>query len=171
VVVAKGENSVQMRLDGVLIPDSLFKPISGTYYTYAQIPMPQGTHTLTALAPFGVTIYGLGPVDSYAYVGGADLIALNAAAGVRDITQQERAMSLCPNPADGEVMIEWEGSTALVTGVEISDITGKIIYCDTPLSLQSVITFGTGSLSQGRYTVKMSFSDGTSTSRNLVIRR
>jgi adhesin/invasin len=66
-------------LDGKMLSPSLFKPISGTSYYYAQIDLDdpnntyqpgQGSHIIRSSVPFGLTVYGLGEVDSYAYPGG-----------------------------------------------------------------------------------------------------
>ena len=59
-----------MVLDGQPIPPSSFSPIAGTGFMYAQIALPQGTHNISGAKPFGITIYGMGGVDSYAYTGG-----------------------------------------------------------------------------------------------------
>lgn len=71
-------SSAGMMLDGVAIPASAFSPIPNSNYLYAQIDLDQftkggsgqGTHNITGPNPFGITIYGLGAVDSYAYTGG-----------------------------------------------------------------------------------------------------
>lgn len=69
-IVVDASGIPSMRLDGNAIPPSEFKPIVGTTYVYAQIRVSQGTHNLTGEKPFGVTVYALGGVDSYAYTGG-----------------------------------------------------------------------------------------------------
>ncbi len=65
-----------VRVDGVL-PGAVFLPVSGTGYSFAYVPTSQGSHALTASAPFGVSVYGFGSADSYANVGGAAFRVLN----------------------------------------------------------------------------------------------
>ncbi|HEY3874790.1 MAG TPA: choice-of-anchor D domain-containing protein, partial [Candidatus Kapabacteria bacterium] len=59
-----------MMIDGVPINTSEFTNIPNSRFAYAQHRVVQGTHNLTCNKPFGVTVYGLGGVDSYSYVGG-----------------------------------------------------------------------------------------------------
>ncbi|HTH82097.1 MAG TPA: PKD domain-containing protein [Mucilaginibacter sp.] len=70
-------------------PYTTFKPITGTTYSYAQIPVssgPQatgggsttsGTHTIKASAPFNAIAYGFGSTESYGYAAGTNLQDLN----------------------------------------------------------------------------------------------
>jgi hypothetical protein len=69
-IVADASSIGSIRLDGNPINAAEFKPIPNTRFAYAQHQLQQGTHNLTCDQPFGVTIYALGPVDSYAYTGG-----------------------------------------------------------------------------------------------------
>lgn len=59
-----------MVLDGNPVNAGVFKPIPGSSFVYAQLRLPQGTHNISGPKPFGITVYGLGNVDSYAYTGG-----------------------------------------------------------------------------------------------------
>jgi hypothetical protein len=56
-------------LDGTAIPSSSFTPIAGTSYSYAQVPVAPGSHSLTGPANFGVLSYGFANVDGYGYPG------------------------------------------------------------------------------------------------------
>ncbi len=69
-VVVPATGVASMQLDGATIPATNFKTIPGSSYMYAQIPLQQGTHNITGGEPFGITVYALGNVDSYAYTGG-----------------------------------------------------------------------------------------------------
>ena len=70
-VVTPKTGVLSMILDGKSIPASLFSPITGSSYMYAQIRIDtQGTHNIRGAEPFGITVYALGNVDSYAYTGG-----------------------------------------------------------------------------------------------------
>ncbi|HZV13576.1 MAG TPA: choice-of-anchor D domain-containing protein, partial [Candidatus Kapabacteria bacterium] len=63
-------------LDGSAVT-TLFVPIAASGYSYAQIPVSQGSHHITAASPFGIYIYGCGPADAYANTGGALFKFLN----------------------------------------------------------------------------------------------
>lgn len=69
-IVVKATGVASMKLDGAPIPASQFKPIAGSTWVYAQIALNQGTHNLTGDSTFGITVYAMGGVDSYAYTGG-----------------------------------------------------------------------------------------------------
>lgn len=69
IVVEQG-GVAGMLLDGNPIQASSFSPIPGTTYVYAQLALNQGTHNISGPKPFGITVYALGNVDSYAYTGG-----------------------------------------------------------------------------------------------------
>ncbi|MEI8134453.1 MAG: T9SS type A sorting domain-containing protein [bacterium] len=73
-IVADPGGTATMMLDGTKITappySAAFLPIPGSRYVYAQIPLPQGSHNIYSTMPFGITVYALGPVDSYAYPGG-----------------------------------------------------------------------------------------------------
>lgn len=69
-IVVEAAGVPSMKIDGIPIPVSEFKPIPGTTYFFAQISVTQGTHNLDGDKPFGVTVYAFGDVDSYSYTGG-----------------------------------------------------------------------------------------------------
>jgi hypothetical protein len=69
-IVADASSIGSMTIDGKPINPSEFKPIPNTRFDYAQHTLVQGTHNLSCASPFGVTVYALGPVDSYAHPGG-----------------------------------------------------------------------------------------------------
>ncbi|HET6400108.1 MAG TPA: T9SS type A sorting domain-containing protein [Candidatus Kapabacteria bacterium] len=72
-IVADASSISTIILDGQPIPASEFKPIPNTRFDYAQHQLAQGTHNIYGAKPFGITVYALGPVDSYAYTGGTSL--------------------------------------------------------------------------------------------------
>lgn len=72
-IVADASSINTMMLDGQPMNPAEFQPIANTRFDYAQHRLAQGTHNIYGAKPFGVTIYGLGPVDSYAYTGGTSL--------------------------------------------------------------------------------------------------
>lgn len=63
-----------MLLDGNLISSSSgfsAQKFPGSKYVYAQVRVSQGSHKISASLPFGITVYAMGGVDSYAYPGGS----------------------------------------------------------------------------------------------------
>ncbi len=72
-VVADASAINTMVLDGVPMDPAEFHPIPNTRFDYAQHQLVQGTHNIYGAKPFGITVYALGPVDSYAYTGGTSL--------------------------------------------------------------------------------------------------
>jgi gliding motility-associated-like protein len=64
-------------LDGVVYGGANFTVIPGTFYSYAQIPVAQGSHTITAADNFNAIAYGFGQAESYGYAAGTNLRNLN----------------------------------------------------------------------------------------------
>jgi len=54
-----------------------FITIPGSGFSYSQIYLLQGSHHISASAPFGLYMYGIGPADAYANTGGAAFKVLN----------------------------------------------------------------------------------------------
>ncbi len=76
-IVADAAGIASMTLDGALVTgkpyNASFLPIPGSSYVYTQISFnasKQGAHSIYSAKPFGITVYALGEVDSYAYPGG-----------------------------------------------------------------------------------------------------
>ncbi len=69
-IVADASSIGTMTIDGAPIDPNEFYSIPNTRFDYAQHQLQQGTHNITGSSPFGVTVYALGPVDSYSYTGG-----------------------------------------------------------------------------------------------------
>ncbi len=74
VVIADSATS-SLVLDGVAVKTP-FKQITNTGFSYAQISTGQGSHHISAEAPFALYMYGTGPADAYANTGGAAFINL-----------------------------------------------------------------------------------------------
>ncbi len=68
-IVAPADTLANVLIDGAQIETSEFHSIPNTRFAYAQHQITQGSHNLSSTRPFGVTVYALGPVDSYAYPG------------------------------------------------------------------------------------------------------
>lgn len=60
-----------VRLDGARVPAASFTDITRSTFSYARVPVSPGSHTVSADVPFGVSVYGYGSFESYAYPGGA----------------------------------------------------------------------------------------------------
>lgn len=57
-------------IDGTVVPKTLFREVPHTCYSYAWVPVEDGSHNIEAQKPIGLYIYGYGFADSYGYVGG-----------------------------------------------------------------------------------------------------
>ena len=68
VVPSAATSTVQ--LDGAAVPSSSFTAIGSSAYSGASIQISPGSHRFTATAPFGVTLYGYFPEDTFGYQGG-----------------------------------------------------------------------------------------------------
>lgn len=69
-IVVEQNGVTGLLLDGTQIAASNFSAIPGSSFVYAQLRVSQGTHNISGPKPFGITVYALGNVDSYAYTGG-----------------------------------------------------------------------------------------------------
>ncbi len=74
VVPNAATSSVQ--LDGTTLPSSDFAVIGQSGFSGAQVPVPLGSHTLSAPADFGVIAYGFAPYDAYSYPAGYSTYSL-----------------------------------------------------------------------------------------------
>ncbi|MGY4537336.1 gliding motility-associated-like protein [Mucilaginibacter sp. UYNi724] len=75
-VVIRSDKSSTFKLDGQ--PYTAFVEIlNGAGYAYAQIPVGEGTHTLSADDGFNAIAYGFGQKESYGYSAGTNLKNLN----------------------------------------------------------------------------------------------
>lgn len=68
-VIVPEEMRYFLRIDGVPV-DAEYHTIPWSRYRYAQIEIMPGAHTITAPAPFGLSVYGYGDMISYGYIGG-----------------------------------------------------------------------------------------------------
>lgn len=59
-----------LKIDNVLTGSQYFSHISNSAYSYANIPVKDGAHLVTANVKFGVSVCGFGLADSYGYLGG-----------------------------------------------------------------------------------------------------
>lgn len=61
----------QIKLNGAVVPASMFSAIGTSGFSGAQVYVAAGTHNLTGPLPFGAFMYGFDWYDSYGYPGGA----------------------------------------------------------------------------------------------------
>ena len=80
-------------VDGVAVPGTDFQSIAGSIYSFAQVPVTTGLHTVAASVPFGLTVYGMGLDDMNSFPGGGTLAPINAIA----------SLALTPKTASGLV--------------------------------------------------------------------
>ncbi|HET9306133.1 MAG TPA: PKD domain-containing protein, partial [Candidatus Sulfotelmatobacter sp.] len=59
-----------VQLDGTAVSSSNFSVIGSSSYSGAAVQISPGTHRFTAAAPFGVTLYGYYPYDTFGYQAG-----------------------------------------------------------------------------------------------------
>lgn len=69
-IIAETSKISALKLDNKPIPQGLFRPVSNSGYSYANIPVTDGVHNLEGDSPFGVFVYGYGQANSYGYLGG-----------------------------------------------------------------------------------------------------
>jgi gliding motility-associated-like protein len=81
-VVIPSSAASTFTLDG--IPYINFKQVPGSIYSYAQIPVALGTHTINAAVPFNAIAYGFGNTESYGYAAGTNLQDLNEYVVLKD---------------------------------------------------------------------------------------
>lgn len=67
-------------LDGVPVPASAFTAVAGTGFSYASLPLTEGTHSTLSSGVHGITVQGYDQADSYIYPGGARFNFINQGA-------------------------------------------------------------------------------------------
>ncbi|MCX7737641.1 MAG: T9SS type A sorting domain-containing protein [Candidatus Kapabacteria bacterium] len=71
IIIVSQDNFIQtVKLDNQPVPVSAFMPISGSGYSYANMRVDEGVHTIQSDEPVGVYVYGYGYANSYGYIGG-----------------------------------------------------------------------------------------------------
>jgi uncharacterized repeat protein (TIGR01451 family) len=108
-----------VKLDGGTVPPASFTPIGGSGYSGAQLPVAVGSHTVTAGAPLGVSVYGFGPAEGYGYPGGTLLSSQSANLSI------QKTPGLAAVPILGQVTYTIVASNAgpdAVAGARVSDL-------------------------------------------------
>ncbi len=74
-IATKTTNTALVRLNGA--PVTGFQTVAGTPFSYVQVEVPQGNHTVVSDSGFVLYVYGFGERDSYGYSGDAVLNNFN----------------------------------------------------------------------------------------------
>jgi gliding motility-associated-like protein len=123
-IVTKTANTNLMRLDGNNIGAQFVSVPSNPAYSYAQLNISQGNHTLQSDSGFVAYVYGYGQDESYGYPVGANLTNLFAGFTYAPVDSTLDTTYLCPNTlirftGRGDTTVstyEWDfgdGNTAL----------------------------------------------------------
>ncbi len=72
-IVTETSNINNVLLDGNPVPGGNFTPVPGSTFSYAQVNIVTGSHTLQSAAGFLAYVYGFGPYNSYGYTGGVNV--------------------------------------------------------------------------------------------------
>jgi gliding motility-associated-like protein len=80
-------------VDGKAYPN--FNPVPGSAtYSFAQIPVATGSHTINAGVPFNAIAYGFGNTESYGYAAGTNLQDLNTNVALQDPADIDNSLTL-----------------------------------------------------------------------------
>jgi hypothetical protein len=166
-VVVRSSGVIGMMLDNRSIAIDAFKPIPGSMFMYAQLSLGQGTHTINGEAPFGITVYGMGGVDSYAYPGCALLQSLNPYDVAEEPVDGMFVMgSPFPHPGSvRSVMIPYTAGKTCTIQWKLYTALGSLCYTSDVQQIAS----GAGSIlidkqaikRPGFYFFEMTVADGT----------
>jgi RHS repeat-associated protein len=69
-VVVPTASAASVQIDGSPVNASSFVSIGSSSFSGAQVPTVPGVHHVTATAPIGVSLYGMGSADAYSYQAG-----------------------------------------------------------------------------------------------------
>ena len=81
-VVVPSTAAGTVQLDGAAVLSSAFATIGSSTYSGASVQISPGSHRFTAAAPFGVTLYGYYPEDTFGYQAGMVLDTARAGTSV-----------------------------------------------------------------------------------------
>lgn len=75
ITVTAPDTAIQsVEIDGKKVQGIFFSPIPGSGYSFANIRVTDGVHTVEADEPIGIYVYGYGGANSYGYVGGMSFV-------------------------------------------------------------------------------------------------
>lgn len=126
-----------VRLDGAPVAAGSFQQLGSSGYSAAQLRITSGTHSLSADAPFGVTVYGANPSDSYATPGGV------GASSVTTPTPPPTTPSLGPVLECEEAARTGEMVTCRIANGDVGiDILWRLRAPDGTTALEGPVTLG-----------------------------
>ncbi|HZV12322.1 MAG TPA: IgGFc-binding protein, partial [Candidatus Kapabacteria bacterium] len=102
-----------------------FLQITGSGFSYAQVPVSQGSHHIEASEPFGVYVYGIGPADAYANMGSA---AFKVLTDIHTTVSNPAAYSLgpiAPNPVADQAQINYSIGASGHVRITLHDMLGR----------------------------------------------
>lgn len=73
-IISKNNSLNNINLDGNPVQASMFIPIPNSNYSFASLPVSEGTHEVNCPGGCGLIVYGYGVANSYGYYGGMNLI-------------------------------------------------------------------------------------------------
>jgi RHS repeat-associated protein len=162
VVPTTAVSSVQM--DGSAISASNFAPIASTQFSGAEIPIAAGTHNLSASAPFGVSLYGMGNADAYSYQAGVVFdsapqgtsIVLTPATGT-----QQTGTTLC---VSGSVLdLFGRPAGGIGVGFSVTGANPSSMYVDTDASGIARYCYGGANSGTDSIVASVGLASGTGT--------
>ncbi|QGQ19044.1 hypothetical protein GC089_07125 [Cellulomonas sp. JZ18] len=167
------------RLDGAPVDAAQFAPVAGTTFSAAQLLVADGTHTVSADAPFGAFAYGANNFNSYAYAGGAGLTPVGRVARVAPVDpdavptsgrpDEEVCVPVVVQDADGEpvagvrVDLAVAGANAGATDTRNTDADGRASLCYTPTELGEDVLTVTSGTADAQFTVVVTSAPEIST--------
>lgn len=92
-ITSPTSNLGNVKVDNLVVNSALWKPIPGTSFSGAIVPVSVGVHRITSVLPIGVMVYGFGSFDSYGYLGGQSFSAVATVTSVKiNLTQGTTAI-------------------------------------------------------------------------------
>lgn len=192
-VVIPSNATSSLRIDGATVP-ATFRTISGTRFSYAQIPLAAGAHFARADSTFGLYVYGYGVANSYGYPGGMLLKDLTQPPPAVDslrwadncgnqlifqsggMARRNNMMAPFPNPNPGTSATLYVGlSSDQIITVVVSDPFGNVRlrpFDNLPMrGGVGQLQLRLDELPQGEYFVQLRTSSGDVLTQKLLIAR
>lgn len=129
-----------VKIDGTAVEETRFREVPNTCYSYAWVPVEDGSHNVESEKPIGLYIYGYGVADSYGYVGGMAFTTFEEPA-----LMVSRDTALCIGDsvqlhASGGSTFQWSPAT----GLSCTDCPDPIAKPDDPTYYDVTITDSLG---------------------------
>ena len=113
-------------LDGAPIAPSEFTSVAGTGYSYAILPIADGTHATSSSGRHSVAVMGFDPFDTYIYHGGTryDLSLVNTAVAEAPVRAFELSGNY-PNPFRESTRLAFRLDLGMHVSLTIHDVLGR----------------------------------------------